>query len=123
MNQENESRFSHVTVGRPGGAVSSHGDDEEVITIGAVDTVPASASAPAVVPAVAPALTPALAADEDAAQHISPDAPAALGGDGVVDDTGLDAPMSIAQKLVIAVCLVALAITVAFLVWFWMTQR
>jgi hypothetical protein len=41
----------------------------------------------------------------------------------MLDDAGLDAPMPTAQKLVVAVCLVALAITVAFLVWFWMTQR
>jgi hypothetical protein len=118
MGKEDRSRFSYITVG---GAVADDNPqpettEEEVMSIGAVDVeaVPTQAvddSAPA--PAVAPTAAPV---DQQVSAATSVPRPS----EPTLEDSGLDAPMPAAQKLVVAVCLVGFVVTIAFLVWYWL---
>jgi hypothetical protein len=112
MGQEDKTRFSHITVGRSDASGRPQQEDEEVITIGAVDVVspPAPVSVSEVLVGESePSSTHAADPEERPVQ--------------ASDESGLDAPMPTAQKLVIAACLVGLVVAIAFLVWFWTTQR
>jgi hypothetical protein len=116
MGQENETRFSHISVGRSADDGWPRQEDEEVVAIGAVDLVSASAStsaSPSAPEAVGDVAEPVRVRTTDTEDEFVP----------ASDESGFDTPMSTAQKLVIALCFVGLVVTIVFLVWFWTTQR
>jgi hypothetical protein len=110
--QEDEPLFSYVTVGSPDADAPTPQEDEEIITIGAVD-IDESPLEEMVAPA-ADGSTEAVGvrAEGQEAAHTQ----TAKKDD---DEDGLDASMPLAQKLVIAVCVIALIVTIVFLVRFW----
>jgi uncharacterized membrane protein len=113
MGQENNSRFSHISVGQTKvDDTLRAAEDEETITIGAVEAgqeprhpqeQPASPDAQDAVSAPSPDSQPQR--DEASSQASG--------------DLDFGPPMPLAQRLVIAVCGIALVVTLVFLVRFW----
>jgi hypothetical protein len=143
MSQEDRPKFSHITVGQTTDDEPMLPDDEEVISIGAVndDAPGASAANPldanAAVDANAAAIAAAAAssgraADADAGESLPgqrtpstskggtrtavDERPSATDAD---DIDGLNEPMPLAQRIVVAGSAVGLIIVIAFLVWYW----
>ncbi|MDR3037036.1 MAG: hypothetical protein LBU31_01305 [Coriobacteriales bacterium] len=121
MSQENNPRFSHITVGQTDERAVTVSEDEEVIAIGAVDvegaastlrsegdvTPPLAASDP--VPSV-----PRASASED---QRPPE-------DSATPDGDFGGPMSLPYKIVASACGVGVIIVIAYLVnYYWITPH
>jgi hypothetical protein len=130
MSQEDKPRFSHITVGQAKADDLSYAEDEEVITIGAVDVaadVEVSVSSSASIEDSDD--TRDDACDDGISDSIMDEAmdeaDLRVGMNKRVEaslaDQGLTAPMPLAQKLVLVACLIGLVCIIAFLIWFWAT--
>jgi hypothetical protein len=134
MSQKNKPQFSHITVGQIEADASAYGEDEEVIAIGAVDvsvetdpdesagTEPDTEDDVAIGSDESVAVDPGGGAEPDSSgsMEAEPDTDESA---ETLSEADFIEPMSLMQKLVIAACFVAVLITIAFLVWFWVTQR
>jgi hypothetical protein len=135
MSQEDKPRFSHITVGQTKVDDLPYAEEEEVVAIGAVDV-----AADIDVAVSSDVSTEDSGAARDAARGGDISDSVTDGNDPQTDgidpqDDGnehaeesseeqyLTAPMPLAQKLVLVACLIGLICTVAFLIWFWITQR
>jgi hypothetical protein len=117
MDQENRPRFSRITVGQTEADDALRLEDEETITIGATDveaTLPQTARREALDPAQAAAAKQQLDVSTPADESIDRASVNQASG-----DSNFGPPMPLVQKLVIAVCGVALIVTLVFLTRFW----
>jgi hypothetical protein len=119
MDQDNKPRFSHVTVGQTGADDISQLDDEETITIGAVGAVDAEQASRQ------PVRQEAMGTNRSVAVERQIDEPTPVSTsvdklpDQAAEDPDFGPPMSLAQKLVIVACGVALVIVLVRLVHHW----
>ena len=102
MDQEKQSNFSHITIGKSDKDNQSVPEEEEVITIGAMESDLAEKERE--VPPRKKERPPALSQESD-----------------TEDDFG--GPMPLMQKIVVIVCAIGFLVAIALLVWFWAFQR
>jgi hypothetical protein len=128
MSQEDKPRFSHITVGQAKADDLPYAEEEEVIAIGAVDTAVADVEVPVSPDARAEGF------DDIQGDNTNDKVMDAMDGvDSWVDESkpteeslleqGFTEPMPTAQKLVFAACFIGLICVIAYLTWFWVTQR
>ncbi len=123
MAQENKPRFSHITVGQSPVEEATH-TDEEVITIGAID----DSSEEIKITETASGLS---GNDESlesqtsvAASHNSNrDDESSKHSKDEIDYSDLGGPMPVAQKIVLACCVVGFIVAIVLVVWFWSSPQ
>jgi hypothetical protein len=111
MSQEETPRFSHIAVGTSAVSDGEQPENEEIITIGAVDQTPDSVvldqgslqEQPIPFEQSATAQTPS-------GEHISPED----------DIDGLAVPMPLPQRIVLIACLVGVVVAIVFIVNYWL---
>ena len=121
MSQEDNPRFSHITVGTTasdGSTVSE--DEEEVIAIGAIG-VPSVSLQEA--NRIHPQETDSIEAGEQVASEVIQGQTVDVPSNESDEDELFGGPMPFMQKMVIVACAIGLVVVIVFLIWFWNVQR
>ena len=117
MDQGTNPKFSHITVGKTGFEDTSQLEDEEVLTIGAVDL-----SAEQQQPAQESSNSGTVAKDvpKQVRKKDKDDSGPKLTEQD--EEEAFGAPMPFAQKIVVIACAIGFLVVIIFLIWYWLIR-